>query len=325
MGQKRRDPSVRGTVSEERFNNMMTNRVLITGCGGMVGDAVYRYFSMHYESILATDKVLCEKWLEPLDVRDEKEAERIFNDFKPDVVLHLAAETDLEYCEEHPDIAAETNAEGTRNVARLSRVHDSTLVYISSAGVFDGKKDGYYTEDDEPNPIMVYGRTKYDGERYVMDDFGKSFIVRAAWMMGGGGKDKKFVHKILEQVRNGAKEIFAVNDKTGTLTYTHDLARNIDMLVRTRKFGVYHMVCEGGGTRYDVAGEILRLCGRTDIPLTPVGSDFFHEEFHAPRPRSERLDNAGLRRIGCHYMRPWKEALQSYIKNGFSGPPLASP
>ncbi|MHC4618335.1 MAG: SDR family oxidoreductase [Planctomycetota bacterium] len=297
---------------------MKTERVFVTGCGGMLGNAVYPYFSSLYAEVLATDKVLTEDWLVRLDVRDEVHLSRIFADYKPQLVIHLAAETDLEFCELNADIAKDTNSTATQTIAKLCEQHGATLVYISTAGVFDGLKEGLYTEEDKPNPIMVYGRTKHEGEVDSLKHCSRSFVVRAGWMMGGGeAKEKKFIYKILQQLGDGKSEIFAVNDKWGTPTYTYDFAKNLFQLIKTNAYGVYHMACEGRGTRFDVAQEILKVCKRNDTKLTAVSSDFFRKEYFAPRPPSEMMYNANLRKLGLNNMRPWQLSLKEYIETCF--------
>jgi dTDP-4-dehydrorhamnose reductase len=294
-------------------------RVLITGCAGMLGSAIYPYFSQRSHAVFATDKVATGPWMYELDVRDADAVHAAFEEVRPDLVLHLAAETNLEFCETHPDVAEATNALATRTVAELAERCRSTLVYISTAGVFDGEKDGFYTEADAPNPLMVYGRTKLAGEQHVRSACRRHYVIRAGWMVGGGpGKDHKFVSKILGQVLDGKKLIHAVDDKLGTPTYTHDFAMNLFRLLAGERYGTYHMVCEGSGSRYDVAREIVRICGRPDVEVRPVASDFFREEYFAPRPRSEMMQNANLRALGLNLMRSWREALRDYITREYA-------
>ena len=293
-------------------------RVLITGAGGMLGNAVYPYFASRFSTVTATDKDVNETWLSYLDVRDKAAVHRAFEQLRPTLVLHLAACTDLEFCEVHSGIAQETNVEATRQVAIECEKLGATLVYISTAGVFDGTKQGFYTEKDRANPIMVYGRTKYDGELMAHGYCSRAFVVRAGWMVGGGAKkDHKFVHHILGQIVSGAKKIHAVNDRFGTPTYTHDFALNLFKLLDTREYGTYHMVCEGAGTRHDVAKAILEIAGRDDIELVSVGSSFFASNYFAPRPVSEMMTNANLRSLGINAMRPWREALSDYLAREF--------
>jgi len=296
-----------------------TERVFITGCGGMLGNAIYPFFKTWYDDVLATDKDVSEDWLTKLDVRDTKALQKVFAEYKPDIVLHLAAETDLEYCEKHPQITQDTNSTATKTISQMAEKHGAALVYISTAGVFDGKKSEDYTEYDTPNPIMVYGQTKYEGELHTLKYCRKSYVIRAGWMMGGGKrKEKKFIYKILQQIGEGKKEIFAVDDKWGAPTYTYDFAMNLFLLIESKKYGLYHMVCEGKGNRYDVAKELLRICNRQDITLTKVKSDFFAEEYFAPRPPSEIMINTKLDELGINHMRSWQNALQDYISNYFT-------
>ena len=298
---------------------MREKKIFITGCGGMLGNAIYSFFSSKYPHILATDKLLSEEWLQYLDVRDTKRVAKMFDEYQPDLVLHLAAETDVEFCETNVDIAKDTNSHAVKSIAKITEEHGATLVYISTAGVFDGLKKSPYTENDQPNPIMVYGRTKYEGELHAVENCSKTFVVRAGWMMGGGRKkEKKFIFKILQQIKAGNKEICAVNDKFGTPTYTYDFAKNLFSLIETKKYGVYHMVCEGKGTRYDVASEILDICEIPDIKLTQVNSDFFKDIYFVKRPPSEMMINVNLSNLGVNHMQPWRDSLRNYIENYFS-------
>ncbi|KHE92596.1 MAG: NAD(P)-dependent oxidoreductase [Candidatus Scalindua rubra] len=297
---------------------MEAGKVFITGAGGMLGNAIYPYFAAMFNDVLASDKDVNEDWLVKLDVRDDVGISNTFKEYRPSIVLHLAAETNLEFCETHPDVAIATNVDATETIAKLSKEYGSTLIYISTAGVFDGTKKGLYTEEDNPNPIMVYGQTKYDGELKALKYCPKTYVVRAGWMMGGGrNKEKKFIYKILQQIAAGKKTIYAVDNRWGTPTYTYDFAMNLFKLLKTEKYGTYHMVCEGDGTRYDVAKEILHICNRDDITLTPVESDYFKDDYFAPRPVSEMMYNKNLRELGIHNMRPWKESLNDYIHNYF--------
>src|SRR5439155_7222014 len=111
----------------------------------------------------------------------------------------------------------------------------------------------------------------------------------------------------------GSKRIHAVNDRFGTPTYTHDFALNLFHLLDSRQYGLYHMVCEGSGTRFDVAQEILAITGHSEIELIAVDSSYFAGQYFAPRPVSEMMRNANLEALGINYMRPWRDALRDYI------------
>jgi dTDP-4-dehydrorhamnose reductase len=288
-------------------------RVLITGCGGMLGDAMYPAFVSTQGHVVATDLVASEPWLSSLDVRDLGACERAFDEVRPTMVLHLAALTDLEYCETNQDDCWRTNALGAENVALLARRYDAVMVYISTAGIFGGEKDEFH-DFDVPNPLSHYGRAKYHGEQVVAAMVPRHFCLRAGWMMGGGPrKDKKFINKIFRQLRAGARALHVVDDKFGTPTYTVDFARSVRFLVGTPYHGVYNHVCEGGGSRYDVAVEFVRLLGMEGaVKVIKVGSDYYKDAYFAPRPLSERLVNLKLNARGLNRMRDWRTCLAEY-------------
>ena len=201
-------------------------RVLVFGSGGMLGEAVHQVFGSR-TTLIATDIDTTEPWIQYLDIRKRCDVDAIVADFKPDLILNLAALVDLEYCELHPDEAFLTNSVGHENVALAAARHGAVLVYISTAGIFDGAKR-IYDDYDLPNPLSIYGRSKYAAELFTQQCSPKHYVFRAGWMMGGGPrKDKKFVRKIVEQLRDGADVLHVVGDKFGTPTYTVNFAENM--------------------------------------------------------------------------------------------------
>ncbi len=290
-------------------------KVLITGCGGMLGKAVYEKFAPHCQ-VLATDIDLNEPWLEYGDVIDlQKISEKAFK-FGPDLIINLAALTDLEYCEKNPEITWKTNALGAENMALISKKLNATHIYISTAGIFDGQKE-YYNDFEQPNPMSIYAKSKYYGELIIEKMLDNYFIFRAGWMMGGGHKkDKKFINKIFKQILDGRKELFVVEDKLGTPTYTVNFAESMFEIVQTALYGLYNMVCEGSCSRYDVAVKFVKLLGiEKEITIKIVDSDFFKNEYFAPRPYSEKLINLKLSTRGINYMKDWKECLEDYVES----------
>jgi len=292
-------------------------RILITGCGGMLGEAVYLFFKDKCK-IFPTDIDLNADWLEELDVRESEDVIKMIEKIRPDYIFHLAALTDLEYCELRPEEAYNTNALATENIALLCKEKNIKMVFISTAGIFDGGQE-WYIDYDMPNPLTVYGKSKYAGELAVQRILDKCFVFRAGWMMGGGPKkDKKFVNKIMKQIQQGKKEIFAIDEIFGTPTYTHDFAKNMFKIIDLEKFGLYNMVCGDGCSRFDVAQEILKLKDpNKEIKLTKVHPDFFKKDFFAARPRSEKLINLKLNLKKLNIMRNWRECLKEYIERDF--------
>lgn len=291
----------------------MKKKIYIAGCGGMLGEAFYSQFKNDYE-IKCTDKDVNEEWLSFLDFRNFETYKKDVMDFKPDYLFHLGAYTDLEFCEQNADDTYLTNTLAVENAVYIANELNIPLLYISTAGIFDGKKE-FYDDWDLPNPLGVYARSKYMGEKYVIENARRYLVCRAGWMMGAGPKkDKKFIQKLMKQIKDGKKELFIVNDKDGTPTYTHDFAKTVKVLIEKEYWGLYNCVCGGQTSRLEVAQELLKLLGKEEeIKITTVSSDFFKDIYFAERPASERLVTKKLDLRGVNQMRDWKVALKEYI------------
>jgi dTDP-4-dehydrorhamnose reductase len=294
-------------------------KIYVAGCGGMLGEAFQKLFKTDYE-LQCTDLDVNEHWLSYLDFRDLQAYRDAVTQFRPDYLFHLGAYTDLEYCENHPDDAYVTNTLAVENAVFIANQLNIPLLYISTAGIFDGKKESY-DDWDTPNPLGVYARSKYLGERFVIENADRYLVCRAGWMMGGGPrKDKKFIQKLMNQLRDGRTELNIVDDKDGTPTYTHDFARNVKLLLERELWGLYNMVCGGQTNRFEVAQELMDLLGLKDkVRLHPVDSSYFDKEYFAPRPPSERLVNRKLDLRGINIMRDWKAALKEYLSKYYAG------
>jgi dTDP-4-dehydrorhamnose reductase len=288
-------------------------KIYISGCGGMLGEAFYQKFKGDYE-LKCTDIDINEEWLSFCDIRDYENYKRDVIEFKPDYLFHLGALTDLEYCELHRDETYLTNTISVENAVYIAKEMNIPLLYISTAGIFDGKKD-CYDDWDMPNPLGHYARSKYAGELFVKENMERYLICRAGWMMGGGPqKDKKFIQKIMGQLKAGAKELFIVNDKYGTPTYTHDFANNVKLLIQKEYWGLYNMVCGGLTSRLAVTSELLNVLDIGElVKITEVDSLYFKNEYFAERPESERLVNRKLDLRGMNTMRDWRVTIKNYI------------
>jgi dTDP-4-dehydrorhamnose reductase len=289
-------------------------KVYVAGCGGMLGRAVYAEFA-HDCQVKATDINVDIGWLEYADVRDFAQFDDSVRSFDPDMLINLAALTDLEHCELNARDAWLTNALGAENAATIARRLDIPIIHIGTAGIVDGAQD-IYNDFEQPNPLGIYARSKYCGELAVQRLNPKHFVFRAGWMMGGGpDKDKKFINKIFKQIVAGSTELKVVGDKLGTPTYTVSFARGLRIVGGTDLYGVYNQVCEGDCSRYDVAVEFVRLLGLEDrVKVTEVGSEHFKQEYFAPRPASEKLVNMKLHARGFSHMPHWRDALADYAE-----------
>ena len=279
-------------------------KIMVTGAHGMLGTDLCKLFQDEYE-IKATD-------IDNMDVRNRVAIQEVAFSFAPDMVIHLAALTQVDDCERNPDAAFHTNTVGTQNVALVCQQLDIPMVYVSTISVFDGSKPEPYIEYDTPNPQSYYSLSKYRGEELVQSLLSKYYIVRAGWMFGGGKEDKKFVAKIIE-LAHKLPSLKVVNDKFGSPIYTADFAQAIKNIMVTGQYGVYHAVNTGGPvSRYEVAQSILEFAGIDRCELLPVSS----AEFPLPayRPRMEAGRNLAMELNGLPPMRHWREALKDYIQ-----------
>lgn len=293
------------------MNEVENMNILITGAAGMLGSALCPTLEAKGHVIYPTDVDTSDEGIEYLDVRNYQRVREIVEKMKPDLVMHLAAETDVDKCEIEPDHAYLSNTIGTQNVVLMCQKYDITLVYISTIGVFNGNKLEPYTEFDEPNPINIYGKSKLEGEKIVQSLLRKYFVVRAGWMMGGGPKkDKKFIGKII-RLMDKTNQLKAVTDKVGSLTYTLDFSNSLVDLIETDRYGLYHCTNKGIASRYDVAKKIIEYLGNSDIAITPVTSAHF--PLPASRARSEASRNYMLELLGMDKMRKWDDALKEYV------------
>ncbi len=291
----------------------------MAGVGGMLGEAFHHVFSGSHE-LMCTDKDVNADWLGFCDFRDRAEYRRQVLDFKPDYLFHIGAHTSLEYCEDNVDDAYATNTLPVEDAVWLANRLDVPLLYISTAGIFDGAQETY-DDWDQPNPLGHYARSKYMGERFVVENAQRYLVCRAGWMMGAGpAKDKKFIQKLAAQLKAGAKELKVVDDKLGTPTYTRDFAAQVKVLVEQELWGLYNMVCQGVTSRFEVAEYLVKALGKADeIAVEPVSSDYFAKEYFAPRPPSERLITKKLDLRGVNVMRDWRVCLDEYLADKYQG------
>lgn len=292
-------------------------KIYMAGCGGMLGDAFYTAFKNDYECKF-TDKDVNEEWLSFLDFRNRNDYLKDVKQFSPDYLFHLGAYTDLEFCEENEDDTYATNTLAVENAVFISNKLGIPLLYISTAGIFDGKKDSY-DDWDTPNPLGVYARSKFMGERFVAENSKEHLICRAGWMMGGGPKkDKKFIQKLMTQLKEGKKVLHIVNDKDGTPTYTHDFAATVRNLIENQYWGLYNCVCGGETSRFEVAQELIKILEmEKEVEIASVSSDYFEDIYYAERPSSERLITKKINLRGVSMMRDWRLALKMYIDSEY--------
>ena len=243
-----------------------------------------------------------------VDIVDFDSVLKAVKDIKPEAVVNAAAYTDVDGCESSRDLAFKVNAIGARNVAVASSMVGAKVVHISTDYVFGVERHFPYTEFDTPNPINTYGASKLSGEIFVREQNRRFFILRTAWLYGIHGKN--FLKTMISLAKKGGV-LRVVNDQWGSPTWSMDVAFQLEKLLHTHYYGVYHCTSQGECTWFDFASEIFNLVG-LDVEVVPVGS----EEFPRPakRPGWSVLDNYMLKLHGLDIMPHWKDALSSFIK-----------
>lgn len=290
--------------------NFLNKKVLILGGAGMLGKSFYDLMNVNCD--LQIYDIDCnETWIKYCDIRNFFEVQSCIKNCNPDLIINLAAMTDLEDCERRPFDAFNTNSIGVKNIVDCIKNTSTVLIHISTAGVFDGKKDSYI-ESDPPNPINIYGYSKYIGELFALEHQ-SSYVFRAGWMMGNIWKDKKFVKKFLNKCKSN-NCVKVVTDKLGTPTYTLGFAKTILHYVSSKlPFGLYHNVGNGNCSRFEVAEQLIKNLNLSNF-VEPCDSTYYQEEYFATRPKSEILINDKLQKLNMNLMNDWSYDLKNYCQ-----------
>ena len=302
-------------------------KYLVTGVGGQLGhdvvneavkrgyEAVGSDLAPGYSGIMDGSAVTLAPYVQ-LDITDAEAVRRVFEEVRPDVVVHCAAWTAVDAAEDEENRAKvyAINADGTRNIVEAARSVDAKMVYLSTDYVFDGQGTRPWEPDcPDYSPLNVYGQSKLEGELAVREVLQKYFIVRIAWVFGLNGKN--FIRTML-QVGKTHDTVRVVKDQIGTPTYTLDLARLLVDMTETDRYGTYHATnaeCEPGGyiSWYDFTVEIYRQAG-LKTGILPVTTEEYGLS-RAARPFNSRLDKNKLEQAGFTPLPDWKDALHRYL------------
>lgn len=281
----------------------MFKKILVTGGDGAIGSYVSDVFK-DSKVILAGKNTL--------DITKKSQVLEQVEKHKPDLVIHLAALTNVDFCQENESVAMRVNFEGTKNVALACKKYHSTLVYVSTATVFDGKNPpkGGYTENDKPSPVNIYGKTKFLGEEIIKKVLEKYIIIRIGWLVGGNKNDNFFISYMSKKILNG-ESIFAVNDIFGTLAYARDMLQFVKEKLEKEEMGLFHFACKGACSRYEIA-LVLKNILNPNVTVTQVSAQSFKNEFPSPRPKYQIIRSN-------RYVpkQTWKTVLKEYIKTAY--------
>jgi dTDP-4-dehydrorhamnose reductase len=280
---------------------------LIAGAGGMLGTALRQLLAERELHHVAPQE-------REFDITSESDVRAMLHAFgllcdgygMPGVLINAAAYTNVERAEDEPERAYLVNEHGPRLLAEAARAEGLEFIHVSTDFVFDGTKDGAYSETDAPNPLSVYGASKLAGERAVAEAYPEAMIVRTAWVYGPGGVN--FPTKILELAEH-MPALKVVTDEVGSPTYTLDLAAGILGLAEVNASGIYHLAGAGSCSRFELAERVLALAG-LERTLEPVTSDAFPAK--AARPRNSVLDCSKAGALGVT-MPQWADGLERFM------------
>ena len=278
-------------------------RILVIGAKGMLGTDLIEVLPISFpnDEILGWD-------IDDIDIREEKNTVTKIENLRPEIVINVAGYTHVDGCELNEKEAFSANAEGMKHIALGAQRCGAKVIYLSTDYIFDGKKKEPYLEDDLPNPINVYGHSKWKGERYVQEMTKDGLIVRTQWLFGR--YENNFVISILRQAKE-KKILSIVNDQIGSPTFTIDLSKAISMLIRFKACGIFHVTNSDLCSWYTFGQAILKLSGMEDVRVIPISSKELGRQ--AIRPSYSVLNTQKFKWETGMVLRPWSEALKDYL------------
>ena len=276
-------------------------KVLVTGVKGQLGYDVVKDLEKRGHQPIGVDR-------DEMDLMDNEAIRTFIMNLRPEAIIHCAAYTAVDKAEEEPELCYQINAESVKVIAECTRELDAKLVYISTDYVFDGTKDGEYVETDLPNPISVYGSSKFRGGQYIQTILEKYYIARTSWVFGINGHN--FI-KTMRRLGTECESLTIINDQVGSPTYTQDLAPLLVDMVETDKYGIYHVTNEGFCSWYEFANEIFKQSG-IEVKTNPITTDQYPTA--AARPLNSRLNKDKLKKAGFRTLPLWRQAVQQYIQ-----------
>jgi dTDP-4-dehydrorhamnose reductase len=277
-------------------------KILITGASGLVGRALTEHCKESQDDVIPLKH-------SELDIADAAQVNGCVESNEPEVVINCAAWTDVDACESDPERSNLANAIGPENLARACRRVGALLISISTDYVFDGTKDGFYTQRDNPNPLSVYAKSKLEGERRVQESNANSIIVRTGFIFGPGGKN--FLSNVVQLARAGS-HLKGIIDAWGTPTYSVHLARRLRELAVLDLPGIFHVVNAGAGASFETfAREGLRVANCPGSYIEPVTMASLSRP--APRPRNSKLECLLSKALGLEPLPEWQEGLRQFV------------
>ena len=276
------------------------NNILVTGSTGQLGSDVVKELLKRGYSTLSPNR-------SEFNLCSEDSIRNYILNSNCEAIVHCAAYTQVDKAEDEKDLCIKINATATKHIVKCAKILDIPMIYISTDYVFDGTKDGEYTENDETNPINIYGESKLAGEKYVQEILDKYYIVRTSWVFNINGKN--FIETML-RLSNANNQLSIVNDQIGSPTYTKDLSRLLVDMLETSKYGLYHATNEGYCSWYEFANTIFKLAN-INIDIRAINSNEYASR--AKRPLNSKLSKDKLIEYGFKPLPHWEDALKDYL------------
>ena len=276
------------------------NNILVTGSTGQLGSDVVKELLKRGYSTLSPNR-------SELNLCSEDNIRNYILNSNCESIVHCAAYTQVDKAEDEKDLCIKINATATKHIVKCAKILDIPMIYISTDYVFDGTKDGEYTENDETNPINIYGESKLAGEKYVQEILDKYYIVRTSWVFNINGKN--FIETML-RLSKANNQLSIVNDQIGSPTYTKDLSRLLVDMLETSKYGLYHATNEGYCSWYEFADTIFKLAN-INIDIKAINSNEYASR--AKRPLNSKLSKDKLIEYGFKPLPHWEDALKDYL------------
>ena len=282
-------------------------KILVTGVNGQLGyDCVRELTERGFTNVKGID-------IDDLDITNHDKVIKYITEYRPEVVMHNAAWTQVDKAEQFPDKVYEVNSLGPKYIAEACKIVDAKMIYISTDYVFDGKGTNEFNVSDPKNGLSVYGKTKSQGEDFVTNILEKYFIVRISWVFGKNGNN--FVKTMLKLANMGKTELNVVCDQIGSVTYTYDLSKLLCDMIETDKYGIYHATNEGFISWAEFAEEIFKQSNKT-VKVNYVTTEEYKKMVpqQADRPLNSRMSKKSLDEAGFNRLPDWKDALKRYLK-----------
>lgn len=274
--------------------------ILITGANGQLGYDFQRLFKKENIDFIATD-------VNDLDITDINKIREFVKDKNIDMIINCAAYNNVDKAEDEVELCTKLNTQAPYELSIVAREIGADFVTYSTDFVFDGAKNSPYTEEDTPNPLSVYGKTKLEGEKKVLTSYDRSFVIRTSWVFGVANNNFN------KQVMNWSKSkdiLSIVDDQVSSPTYSKDLAYYSWELIKTKKYGLYHLSNGGEASKYDQAKYVLdkiNWCGTLNPAKT---SDF---NLKAKRAPYTKLDSSKIEKIINKKIPNWKEGIDRFL------------